>query len=212
MPQWTIPPAVASEAVKIRCVESLPSIFEADVQSAVDEIMAVEGARIISVSPYTSVGDDPKPSAMITYAVETDQSAPGPARGLPVAPGEYLTEWIEEQEISQMRAVDLLGWSRAQFNGFVYGRGPVTDDMAVSLARVVGIPAESWLRYEAAYRADLARVDGNEAGSEFITLPVTEAGIEAAARELSPNPARWKDFVPTVRRVITAMQGAQSAR
>lgn len=67
MPQWTIP--AAAEAVKIRCVESLPSIFEADVQSAVDEIMTVPGARIISVAPYLSFGEAPQPSAMITYAV-----------------------------------------------------------------------------------------------------------------------------------------------
>jgi plasmid maintenance system antidote protein VapI len=205
--------------VKIRYVESLPSIFEADVQSAVDEIMAIKGARIISVAPYTSVGDDPKPSAMITYAVAAAQPAPDPARGLPVAPCEYLTEWIEDRGISQMRAADLLGWSRAQFNEFVFSRGPVNDDMAASLARVVGIPAESWLRYEATYRADLARSsnhenraasgDEPEAGNGLITLPVAEARIAAAAQAISPNPARWQDFVPTVRAVIAALQEAQ---
>ena len=151
------PQAPASEAVKIRYVESLPSIFEADVQSAVDEIMAIKGARIISVAPYASSGDDPKPSAMITYAVAAGEPAPGPAREIPAAPGRYLAEWIEEQRMSPMRVADLLGWSRVQFNKFIYGpHDPVTVDMAVSLARVVGIPVESWLRHDAAYRADLA--------------------------------------------------------
>jgi plasmid maintenance system antidote protein VapI len=113
--------------------------------------------------------------------------------------------------MSQVRATNLLGWSRAQFNEFVYGpRGPPTHDMAVSLAHVVGIPAESWLRYDAVYRADLAARDNEAtAGRGLITLPVAEHHIAAAAQAISPNPARWLDSVPTVRRVIATLQSAQ---
>lgn len=75
-----------------------------------------------------------------------------------VAPGEYLEEWINEQGLSQQRVADLLGCSRKQVNDIVNGRAPVTQDTALRLERVVGIPADSWLRYEAAYRADLARI------------------------------------------------------
>jgi len=79
-----------------------------------------------------------------------------------VAPGEYLEEWIDEQGLSQQRVADLLGSSRKQVNEIVVRRAPVTHDTAIRLERVVGIPAESWLRYEAAYRADLARIADQE--------------------------------------------------
>ena len=91
-----------------------------------------------------------------------------------VAPGEYLEEWIDEQGLSQQRVADLLGSSRKQVNEIVNGRAPVTYDTAIRLERVVGIPAESWLRYEAAYRADLARIADQE-------------NLAAHADEIDPN-------------------------
>jgi HTH-type transcriptional regulator/antitoxin HigA len=75
-----------------------------------------------------------------------------------VAPGEYLEEWIDDRGLSQQHVADLLGCSRKQVNEIVNGRAPVTSDTAIRLERVVGIPADTWLRYEAAYRADLARI------------------------------------------------------
>lgn len=79
-----------------------------------------------------------------------------------VAPGEYLEEWIDEQGLSQQRVAELLGSSRKQVNEIVNGRAPITSDTAMRLERVVGIPADAWLRYEAAYRADLARIADQE--------------------------------------------------
>ncbi|MDT5291736.1 MAG: HTH-type transcriptional regulator / antitoxin HigA [Mycobacterium sp.] len=79
-----------------------------------------------------------------------------------VVPGEYLEEWIDDQGLSQQRVAELLGCSRKQVNEIVNGRAPITSDTAIRLERVVGIPADSWLRYEAAYRADLARISDQE--------------------------------------------------
>lgn len=79
-----------------------------------------------------------------------------------VAPGEYLEEWIDDQGFSQQRVADMLGCSRKQVNEIVHGRAPITADTARRLERVVGIPAEAWLRYEAAYRADLGRIAEEE--------------------------------------------------
>lgn len=79
-----------------------------------------------------------------------------------VAPGEYLEEWIHDQGLSQQRVAEFLGCSRKQVNEIVNGRAPITSDTAIRLERVVGIPADSWLRYEAAYRADLARIADQE--------------------------------------------------
>lgn len=75
-----------------------------------------------------------------------------------VAPGAYLEEWIEDEGTTQGAVADLLGCSRKQVNEIVNGRAPVTPETAVRLARLTGIPADAWLRYEALYRADLARL------------------------------------------------------
>lgn len=75
-----------------------------------------------------------------------------------VAPGEYLEEWIDDNGLSQQRVAELLGSSRKQVNEIVNGRAPITSDTAMRLERVVGIPAKTWLKYEALYRADLARI------------------------------------------------------
>lgn len=100
-----------------------------------------------------------------------------PATNYAVAPGEYLEEWIDEQGLSQQRVAELLGCSRKQVNEIVRGHAPITSDTAIRLQRVVGIPADSWLRYEVAYRADLARI----ADQENLAVHVDEIDPSAAA-------------------------------
>lgn len=85
-----------------------------------------------------------------------------------VAPGEYLEEWIEGHDLTQQQAADLLGSSRKQVNEIVNGRAPVTSETALRLERVVGIPARTWLSYEARYRADLARIADEESLADHI--------------------------------------------
>ena len=94
-----------------------------------------------------------------------------------VAPGEYLEEWINDQGLSQQRVAEFLGSSRKLVNEIINGRAPITSDTAMRLERVVGIPAGSWLRYEAAYRADLARISDQE----NLAVHVNEIDANAAA-------------------------------
>ena len=79
-----------------------------------------------------------------------------------VAPGEYLEEWIDDQGFSQQQTAELLGVSRKHVNEIVNGRASVTPETARRLERVSRIPADAWLRYEAAYRADLTRIADEE--------------------------------------------------
>lgn len=83
-----------------------------------------------------------------------------------VAPGEYLEEWLEESALTQQQLADRLGCSRKQVNEIVNGRAPVTIDTALRLERVTCIPADSWLRYEVAYRGDLTRLRDHESLAE----------------------------------------------
>ena len=75
-----------------------------------------------------------------------------------VAPGAYLEESIDENDLSQQRVADMLGCSRKQVNEIINARAPITPDTAMRLERVVGIPADAWLRYEAMYKADQTRI------------------------------------------------------
>ncbi|MCI4659777.1 helix-turn-helix transcriptional regulator [Cryobacterium zhongshanensis] len=77
-----------------------------------------------------------------------------------VAPGEFLAEWISEQAPSPQPIAERLGFSGDQLDEIITGRVPVTRETAHRLERVVGIPVDALLRYEAAYRADLARLAG----------------------------------------------------
>lgn len=95
-----------------------------------------------------------------------------------VPPGAYLEEWIDEHGHSQQHVADLLGVSRKLVNEIINGRAPITPESALRLERVVGIPADAWLRYEALYRADRARL-------------ADEADLGAYADEINPQAATY---------------------
>lgn len=83
-------------------------------------------------------------------------------RNYAVAPGEYLSEWLDDERFTQQQLADRLGWSRKRVNEIVGGRAPITAEAAIQLERVTRIPVDSWLRFETAYRADLARLHDTE--------------------------------------------------
>lgn len=76
-----------------------------------------------------------------------------------VAPGMYLEEWLEDEGLTQSEAADRLGVSRKTVNGIVKGKQPISQETAIRLGRVTGIPADAWARYEAKYRSDLAAIE-----------------------------------------------------
>lgn len=89
-----------------------------------------------------------------------------------VAPGEYLQEWLDENSESQGRLASRLGVSRKFVNDLVNGRARLSDEMAIRLGRATGIPANSWIRFESGYRADLARLaDEKTLGEHAAKIP-----------------------------------------
>ncbi|NKY60775.1 helix-turn-helix transcriptional regulator [Nocardia flavorosea] len=77
-----------------------------------------------------------------------------------VAPGEFLAEWMEENHVDQM--ADLLEASPGLVYELLDGYAAVTFSRAERLEGVTGIPVRAWLRFEEQYRADLARLAGQE--------------------------------------------------
>lgn len=84
------------------------------------------------------------------------------AKNFAVAPGAYLAEWLELEAVTQQQLALRLGWSRKRVNEVVGGRTTLNHEAAIQLERVTGIPADSWTRFETAYRADLARLHDAE--------------------------------------------------
>lgn len=83
-----------------------------------------------------------------------------------VAPGEFLAEWLDDNAMTQQQAAARLGVSRKHVNEIVNGHAPVTGETAIRLARLTDIPVDSWLRFEATYRGDLARLHDEAALAE----------------------------------------------
>lgn len=205
------------EQVSVQVFTAARIAFEDDLAAALNEIAATPDTRIISVAPGApdSVGAQ---TFLITYA--TAPCIPGPAaasapssrsvsRGVAVPPGAYLAEYMEERGLDASGFARRLDWSEVLLDAVLRGRVDITPGMAARLEVIVGIPAWAWLRYEAVYRADLAAaVDMGAA----VALPATEEDIHEAAKAISPNPKHWKEFVPTVRRVLTAIEKSQQGR
>lgn len=80
-----------------------------------------------------------------------------------VAPGDYLQEFLDDTGTTQQQAADQLGYTRKHVSEILHGRAPVTPETATRLHRLTGIPAQSWLIFEAGYRADLARLQDEAA-------------------------------------------------
>ena len=70
----------------------------------------------------------------------------------PPHPGEVLQGlWLDPMGISITAAARDLGVSRKTLSKIVNGRGALTPEMAVRLARAFGTSPESWLAHQAAY-------------------------------------------------------------
>jgi len=70
----------------------------------------------------------------------------------PPHPGEVLQGlWLDPMGISITDAAKALGVSRKTLSKIVNGRGALTPEMAVRLARAFGTSPESWLSHQAAY-------------------------------------------------------------
>ena len=75
-----------------------------------------------------------------------------------VAPGEYVTEWLEDNHLSRAELAARMDIPEEHLADLIAGDN-LTDLLALKLETGTGIRARIWLRYEAAYRADLARLE-----------------------------------------------------
>jgi plasmid maintenance system antidote protein VapI len=74
-----------------------------------------------------------------------------------VPTGDFIREWLEENEFSQADLARAMGVSAKHVSKLLAGAS-LSPDVALKLELVTGIPARIWLQQEATYRADVARL------------------------------------------------------
>lgn len=75
-----------------------------------------------------------------------------------VPPGHFLQEWLTENEMPLGDAMHVLDIESDVVIDLLNGNTELLASHAKNLAELTGIPADSWLRYEAQYRADTDRL------------------------------------------------------
>ena len=73
-------------------------------------------------------------------------------------PGDTIADTINERGWTQVQLANRLGISKKHLNRLIQGKVALTDEMAFRLATVLGSTEQFWLRREAQYRQQLARL------------------------------------------------------
>ena len=103
---------------------------------------------------------------------------------LAIPPGETLADEIMARGMSQKELAARLGRPAQVVNEIVRGKKAITDDTALGLEKVLGIPAAFWVNLEQSYRMTRARLREQE------TLRAEEAWLsELPVREMEKR--RW---------------------
>jgi addiction module HigA family antidote len=117
-----------------------------------------------------------------TYAYDPDFA---------VAPGQTLQETIDALEMDQRELAQRTGLSVKHINQVIKGVASITQDTAIRLERVTGVPARMWNSLEADYRERLARLAERSQMQENLdwlkTIPVKELIERGKIRE-QPDP------------------------
>jgi len=71
---------------------------------------------------------------------------------LPIPPGEYLLEVLEESGLTTVGLARQLALTTSELARLLSGESAVTQSIAQRLAEIVGVPAHIWLGLEEEYR------------------------------------------------------------
>ena len=75
-----------------------------------------------------------------------------------VPPGETIREQLEQRGMQQKELAARMGMSEKHVSNLVNGKVGLTQETALKLERVLGIPARFWNGLEASYREDVLRI------------------------------------------------------
>lgn len=76
-----------------------------------------------------------------------------------IHPGEFLQDYLEEYNITQVELAIRTGVSKKIINEIINGKNPITEAMSVKLSKIFPLSVEYWLNLQAGYEADFARLN-----------------------------------------------------
>lgn len=76
---------------------------------------------------------------------------------LPVPPGYYIRERLEELDMTQTALAKSMGRPVQAINEIINGKKAVTAKTTLQLEQALGMSAEAWMNLEARYRLTLER-------------------------------------------------------
>lgn len=115
-------------------------------------------------------------------------------------PGRLLQRELDARGMSQAQLAARTGLSPKHINLVIKGTASLSPDVAVTLEQVLGTSAETWLRSEAAYQAQEARIEKRNALAGFVdwagsfprqllvdrkVIDTTDSGTEVAEKLLA---------------------------
>lgn len=77
-------------------------------------------------------------------------------------PGDTIADLLEERGWSQQELAQRLDYSEKHVSQLINGKVPLTEDAATRLNSVLGAPVGFWLKREAQYREQLAKLDAEK--------------------------------------------------
>lgn len=76
-----------------------------------------------------------------------------------VSPGEYLDEFIYENNQSMDYVCKALSISKVELKSFLEGKLIISDSLAIKLEKLTSLKKQVWLRIQERYIADLKRLN-----------------------------------------------------
>lgn len=74
-------------------------------------------------------------------------------------PGDTIVDLLEDRGFARSHVAPKLGYSKEQFEGLLRGQIDITDELACLLEQHIGGSRKFWIKREALYRSELARLD-----------------------------------------------------
>ncbi len=116
-----------------------------------------------------------------------------------VVPGRTLQETIDSLGIDQRELASRAGLSAKHVNQIIKGVAPLTQDTAIRLERVTGVPARLWNNLEAQYREQIARLEAKTRLERDLTwlknIPTKELISRGAIRDTSDRPSLLEEVL-----------------
>ena len=91
-------------------------------------------------------------------------------------PGELVRDEMRERGLTQKKLASLTGLSSAIISEVVRARRSVTEEIATSLEKALGIPVVMWMNLQSQYDHDIA-IQNAQCEDVIVTIPISDRNL-----------------------------------